>query len=104
MDLKLEFKLNIDADTKPLALSEFTNKTSTNLTIDRLILTNKLATEPADEYRLCATWNAPLIEDKYHDCLIEIAGKPIFDNINSKIYQLDYEKYGLKIRLLYGSH
>lgn len=88
---RIQIKHSTDAN-KPLALSEFTNKTSTNLTIDRLILTNKLATEPADEYRLCATWNAPLIEDKYHDCLIEIAGKPIFDTINSKIYQLDYEK------------
>lgn len=88
---RIQIKHSTDAN-KSLALSEFTNRTSTNLTIDRLILTNKLATEKADEYRLCATWNAPLIDDKYHDCLIEIAGKPIFDTINSKIYQLDYEK------------
>ncbi|OCZ70595.1 ATP-binding protein [Acinetobacter pittii] len=88
---KIQIKHSTDAN-KPLALSEFTNRTSANLTIDRLILTNKLATEPADEYRLCATWNAPLIEDKYHDCLIEIAENPIFDTIHSKIYRLDYEK------------
>lgn len=45
---RIQIKHSTDAN-KSLALSEFTNRTSTNLTIDRLILTNKLATEKADE-------------------------------------------------------
>jgi len=77
---------------KKLTLSEFTNKTSTNLTIDRLLLTNKLATQSVDEFRLCATWLPPSTTDSLNNYLIETQEQPIFNTIKSKIFKLDYEK------------
>lgn len=77
---------------KELTLSEFTNRTSTNLTIDRLLLTNKLAIKPVDEFRLCATWIPPSSTDSLSNYLIETQEQPLFDAIKSKIYKLDYEK------------
>ncbi|MHA3104534.1 ATP-binding protein [Acinetobacter sp. ANC 3791] len=77
---------------KELTLAEFTNKTSTNLTIDRLILTNKLAPEPVNEFRLCATWIPPSTTDSLSNYLIETQEQAIFNAIKSKIYKLDYEK------------
>lgn len=77
---------------KELTLSEFINKTSTNLTIDRLVLTNKLANEPANEYRLCATWLPPSSTNSLSNYLIETNEQPLFNAIKSKIYKLDFEK------------
>lgn len=79
--------------TRPLAFADFDN-TNSSLRFDRLVNTflyseDETATE---EYRLCATWQYPDIDDPIIELLMPATCAGTFDGYSTKLFYLDPEK------------
>lgn len=58
-----------------------------NLQIDDLVRCYRDAVEPADEYRLCATWKEPT-DSEFRQLLEPVAAEHTFDGYSTKTYRL----------------
>lgn len=85
--VRRQFKSSEDS-ARPISESDFV-ATRSSLRIDRLVLTHVRANpNPADEYRLCATWAAPLPGDDLCDLLEQIAAPPTFATWPAQFFRL----------------
>ncbi len=85
--VRRQFKSSGDA-ARPISEDDFV-ATRSSLRIDRLVLTHVRADpNPADEYRLCATWAAPLPDDDLCDLLAPIAAPPTFATWPAQFFRL----------------
>lgn len=70
-----------------IAKEDFIAEKST-LRIDRLVLTYVRDAPPAEEYRLCATWQPPEQDDELAGLLEPISAEPTIEHWSSKHYRL----------------
>lgn len=88
--VRRQFKRS-DDPSRPLRLTDFTYD-SVGLRLDCLVRTHvNMGANPANEYRLCATWKRPEDED-IKSCLEEVPGIPSFEGHNTCIFRLTPEK------------
>ena len=87
--IRRQFKSSGDPGRR-LAVSDFTGIRS-SLRIGRLVLTHaRLGAAPADEYRLCATWQFP--DDELADLLEPLAASPTIAGWASELYRIPGER------------
>lgn len=89
--VRRQFKSSEDPN-RPIASTDFTDADST-LRVDRLVLTYVRAGDaPADEYRLCATWQPPALNDDLANLLEPIDATPTIEHWPSKHFRLRGER------------
>jgi hypothetical protein len=89
--IRRQFKSSKDPQRR-LTVKDFTDAGST-LRIDRLVLTHvRAGTAPADEYRLCATWQPPDQGDAIAALMEPLAASPTISGSVSQLYRIAGER------------
>lgn len=88
--IRRQFKSS-ENSARTISDSDFLKNDST-LRIDRLVLTHARRKSDVKEYRLCATWLPPALDDALHGILIEADIDPTFLGADPQCYKLNSEK------------